>query len=166
VTPLYWTIAAVALQRLAELLWAAHNTARLRRLGAIETDARNYPYFVTLHGTWLVSLALLVPPTTPPHWPLLGLFALLQPARVWVIVSLGHYWTTRIMTLPRAPLVKAGPFRWTRHPNYLIVIAEFAILPLAFGAVMVAAAFSVVNLVLIGRRIAIEDQVLAPRRGL
>lgn len=165
-TPLYWTLAFVVLQRLAELAWAGRNTARLRRLGAIEIDARGYPLFIALHAGWLASLALLVPAATPPAWPLLGLFALLQPARIWVILSLGRFWTTRLLSLPGAPLAHAGPYRWMRHPNYLIVAAEIAILPLAFGAVGVAVAFSAFNLVLVARRIALEDRALAPRRAL
>jgi methyltransferase len=91
---------------------------------------------------------------------------LLQLGRVWVILSLGGYWTTRIVTLPGAPLVRTGPFRRLRHPNYLLVIVEIAVLPLAFGAVAIVTAFSVINLVLIARRIRIEESVLAPRRGL
>jgi methyltransferase len=135
-------------------------------LGGVEVDAEGYPYFVLLHAGWLVSLALFVPADARPVWPLLGLFALLQLGRLWVISSLGPYWTTRILTLPGAPLVQAGPFRWFRHPNYLVVIAEIAALPLAFGAVAIAALFSVLNLLLILRRIRIEERVLAPRRGL
>ncbi len=165
-TPLYWTLGLVALERLGELAWAARNTARLRRLGAVEADARGYPYFVALHAGWLASLALLVPSATVPNWPLLGIFALLQPARLWVIFTLGRFWTTRILTLPSAPLVRVGPYRWTRHPNYLIVTAEIALLPLAFDAVAIAVGFSAVNLALIGRRIAIEDRALAARRAL
>ena len=79
---------------------------------------------------------------------------------------MGRYWTTRIVTLPGTPLVQTGPFRWIRHPNYLLVIAEIAVLPLAFGAVAIAVSFSAVNLMLIVRRIRIEETVLAPRRGL
>ncbi|HUC09128.1 MAG TPA: isoprenylcysteine carboxylmethyltransferase family protein [Stellaceae bacterium] len=165
-TPLYWTLALVAAQRLAELAWASHNTAGLRHLGAIEVDAGGYPYFVTLHAGWLTSLALLVPPATPPNWALLGVFALLQPARIWVISSLGRFWSTRVLTLPGAPLIHSGPYRWLRHPNYLIVTAEIALLPLAFGSVAITAAFSALNLTLVLRRIAIEDRALAPRRGL
>ena len=165
-TPLYWTLAFVASQRLAELAWAGHNTARLRRRGAIEADARGYPFIIALHAGWLASLAALVPAATAPSWPLLGLFALLQPARSWVILSLGRYWTTRVLTLPGAPLVRTGPYRWLRHPNYLLVTADIAILLLAFGAVAIAVAFSALNLVLIARRISIEDRALAPRRGL
>jgi methyltransferase len=135
-------------------------------LGGVEVDAEGYPYFVLLHAGWLVSLALFVPADARPVWPLLGLFALLQLGRLWVISSLGQYWTTRILTLPGAPLVQAGPFRWFRHPNYLVVIAEIAVLALAFGAVAIAALFSALNLMLIVRRIRIEESVLAPRREL
>jgi methyltransferase len=166
VTALYWTLALVALQRLAELAWANRNGARLRRFGAVEADAGGYPLFVLLHAGWLAGLALWVPAATRPYWPLLGLFALLQLARLWVILSLGRYWTTRILTLPSAPLVRTGPFRWLRHPNYVLVVAEIAVLPLAFGAVAIAAAFSALNLLLIARRIGIEDRTLAPRRCL
>ena len=165
-TVLHWTLGLVLLQRVVELVFARRNTVQLRRLGAVEADAEGYPLFVLLHAGWLLSLALFVPASATPVWPLLGLFALLQLGRLWVISSLGRYWTTRIVTLPDAPLVQAGPFRWFRHPNYLLVIAEIAVLPLAFGAVPIAVSFSAVNLILIIRRIRIEESVLAPRRGL
>ena len=165
-TILYWTLGLVLLQRVIELVWARRNTARLRQLGGEEADAEGYPYFVLMHAGWLASLAVFVPAAARPVWPLLGIFALLQLGRLWVISTLGRYWTTRIVTLPGAPLVRTGPFRWFRHPNYLLVIAEIAVLPLAFGAVLLAVAFSAVNLALILRRIRIEESILAPRRGL
>ena len=160
------TLGLVALQRLIELVHARGNTARLRRRGAVEVDAGAYPVYVVMHASWLTSLAVVVPAATPPHWSLIGVFALLQLGRIWVIMSLGGYWTTRIITLPDAPLVRTGPFRYLRHPNYLLVVAEIALLPLAFGAVAIAATFSGLNLVLIARRIRIEERVLAPRRGV
>jgi methyltransferase len=166
VTVLYWTLALVALQRLFELAYARRNAERLRRLGGIEADAEGYPFFVMLHAGWLASLAAFVPAEAPPFWSLLGLFALLQLGRLWVILSLGAYWTTRIISVPGAPLVRTGPFRYFRHPNYLLVIAEMAVLPLAFGAVTIATTCSALNLMLIARRIRIEDSLLAPRRGL
>jgi methyltransferase len=166
VTALYWTLGLVALQRVIELGRARSNTARLRRLGAVEADAGGYPFYVLLHAGWLTSLAVFVPTTIPPYWPLIGVFALLQLGRIWVIASLGRYWTTRIITVPDAPLVRTGPFRYLRHPNYLLVVAEIAVLPLAFGAVAIAVIFSALNLLLIARRIRIEERVLAPRRGV
>jgi methyltransferase len=166
VNALYWTLGLVALQRLIELVYARNNTARMRRLGAVEADAGGYPLFVLLHAAWLASLGIFVPAATPPEWPLIGVFVLLQLGRIWVIVSLGPYWTTRVVTLPDAPLVRTGPYRYIRHPNYLLVTVEIAVLPLAFGAVAIAAAFSALNLMLIARRVWIEDRVLAPRRGV
>ena len=110
-----------------------------------------------LHGSWLGALWLLVPPDAPVIWPLLVLFALLQAARVWVIGSLGRYWTTRIITVPGAPLVRRGPYRWLEAPNYVVVAAEIAVLPLAFGAWQIALLFSVLNALLLYRP--------NPRRG-
>jgi methyltransferase len=166
VTALYWILGLVALQRLIELALAHRNTALLRRLGAVEVDAGAYPLYVLLHAGWLMSLAVFVPAETSPDWVLIGLFALLQLGRIWVLASLGRYWTTRIITLPDAALVRTGPFRYLRHPNYLLVAAEIAVLPLAFGAVAVAAAFSALNLMLLARRIRIEERALAPRRAV
>ena len=154
----------VVLQRLGELAVAARNTRDLRAAGAIELDAGGYPLFVLLHAAWLVSLAVLVPASTAPSWPLLAVFAALQLGRLWVIASLGRYWTTRIIVPPDRPPVSRGPYRFLRHPNYLIVVAEIALLPLAFGAVGIAAVFSTANLALLARRVMIEERALAPRR--
>ncbi len=158
---LYAVLGFVVLQRAAELGFAAKNTSRLRAQGAVEVDVRGYPWFVLLHGAWLGSLFLLVPADAIPSWPPLAIFAVLQLGRLWVIATLGRRWTTRIMVLPGASLVEGGPYRYLRHPNYAIVAAEIAVLPLAFGAVAIALIFSAINLVLILRRIAIEDRALA-----
>ncbi|WP_300302367.1 isoprenylcysteine carboxylmethyltransferase family protein [Ferrovibrio sp.] len=163
-TPLYWALAFVVLQRLAELAWAARNTKRLLARGAREHGARHYPLFVLLHASWLAAIALTVPADAEPSWLLLGLFALLQLGRVWVIASLGPYWTTRVITLDDAPLVKRGPFRFLRHPNYWVVAGEIAVLPLAFGAWPVALAWSLLNAALLRHRIRVEEAALRPRR--
>jgi methyltransferase len=154
----------VAVQRLAELVYARRNESRLRARGAVESGARHYPLFILLHGGWLLAIFLLVPGDRVPSWPLLGLFVLLQIGRVWVVATLGPYWTTRILSLPGAPLVRRGPFRWVRHPNYMIVTAEIAVLPLAFGAWGIAIVFSVANAALLYHRIGVEQEALAERR--
>jgi methyltransferase len=163
VSILHAVLGLVLLQRVAELCLAAANTRRLRALGSVEIDAGGYPWFMALHAAWLASLFLLVPAKAAPSWPLLGLYAALQLGRLWVIASLGRRWTTRIIVLPGAPPVRSGPYRWLRHPNYAVVVAEVAVLPLAFGAVAIAVAFSVANLMLLARRIRIEDAALALR---
>ncbi|WP_119420928.1 isoprenylcysteine carboxyl methyltransferase family protein [Desertibaculum subflavum] len=153
----------VVLQRLAELVLAARNTRRLRAQGAVEVGGGHYPLIVALHAAWIAALALRVPADAPGSWPLLGLFLVLQFARVWIIASLGPYWTTRIITLPGMPLVHRGPYRWLRHPNYVVVALEIAVLPLAFGAVWIAAAFSALNAALLWHRIRVENAALAGR---
>jgi methyltransferase len=160
VTIFHAVLAFVLLQRGGEL-WLAHtNTARLMRTGAVEIDRAGYKWFVVLHAAWLIALFLGVPAATPPDWPLLVLFFALQLARVWVIASLGRRWTTRLIVPDTAPVVATGPYRWLRHPNYLIVVGEVAILPLAFAAIAIALVFSAGNILLLARRIRLEDAAL------
>lgn len=153
----------VAGQRLGELALARHNTARLKAAGAIEIGAGHYPLFVLLHGSWLAMLALFTPWTTVPNPWLLGLFVLLQLGRVWVIATLGRFWTTRIITLPGAPLVRRGPYRLVRHPNYWIASLEIAVLPLAFGQVWIALVWSAANALLVWHRVRVEEAALSER---
>ena len=160
-----WLVLLVAAQRLGEVVWARRNERRLRAAGGAEIGARHYPLFFVLHGSWLAALWLLVAPDAPVIWSLLVVFALLQAARVWVIASLGPYWTTRIISVPSAPLVFRGPYRWLKHPNYLVVAGEIAALPLAFGTWRVALVFSTLNGLLLWYRIQVEDAALAPRRA-
>ena len=159
-TILHAILLFVATQRCAELVLAARNTRRLREDGAVEIDAGAYPLFVVLHGGWLVAIATMIPAETAPFWPLIGVFALLQLGRVWVIATLGRRWTTRIIVLPHAEPVTSGPYRWCRHPNYLVVAGEIAVLPLAFGSALIAVIFSLLNAVLLARRIRIETAAL------
>lgn len=154
----------VAVQRLAELLVAQRNTRRLLQEGGREVGARHYPLFVLLHASWLLAMLLFIPAQARLHLPLLALFVLLQLLRVWIVLSLGRYWTTRIITVPGAPLVRRGPYRFLRHPNYVVVIGEIALLPLAFGAWQIALVFSILNLALLWHRIRVETAALAARR--
>ncbi len=155
----------VVIQRAAELVLAARNRRRLMAAGGVETGARHYPLFILLHGGWLAALFILVPVDAPVNWAWLAVFVALQAGRVWVIVSLGRQWTTRIITVPGTPLVRSGPYRYLRHPNYLVVAGEIAVLPLVFGAWPIAIVFSILNAALIRHRIRIEDAALADRRA-
>ncbi len=151
----------VALQRLAELVYARRSARRLLAAGGVEHGAGHYPLFVALHGAWLAALFVLVPAEAPADWALLGLYGLLQLGRLWVIASLGGRWTTRVIVVPRAPLITRGPYRFLRHPNYLVVALEIPVLPLAFGAWHIALAFGLANLALLAQRMRIEERALA-----
>ena len=162
----YAIIFLVVLQRLGELVLANRNTQRLKAQGATEISAGHYPLIVLLHTAWLLAVLWLLPPELEISWPWLALFALLQAGRVWVVVTLGPYWTTRIISVPGRPLVKRGLYRFVRHPNYLVVAGEILALPMAFHETGVAIFFSLANAVILFWRIREEDAALAPRRNL
>jgi methyltransferase len=152
-------LALVTAQRLGELVLARRNTARLMAQGGVETGAGHYPLIVALHAAWLVGLFVLAW-DRPVNWAWMALFVLLQLGRVWVIASLGARWTTRIITVPGETLVRRGPYRFVSHPNYLVVAAEIAVLPLAFGLPAFAVIFSVLNAAVLTIRIRSEAQAL------
>lgn len=161
--PLVWVMALVVLQRLAELAVARRNTRRLMARGGREVGAGHYPLMVGMHVAWLAAIAFTTPLETQPDWRLLGAYLVLQGLRLWVLVTLGEYWTTRVITVDGAPLIRKGLFRFVRHPNYLIVTAEIAILPLAFHNVWVAVVFTVLNQFMLSHRIRIEQAALESR---
>ena len=158
-----WVVALVALQRLVELGWSRRNEKGLLARGGREVGARHYPLLVLLHAGWLVSL-LVFAPRGAVSPILLGAFVALQAGRLWVITTLGPYWTTRVITVADAPLIRTGPYRWLRHPNYWIVVGEIALLPAAFGAYAVAVVFSILNAVLLLYRVRVEEGALTERR--
>ncbi|MCG6116115.1 MAG: hypothetical protein MEQ84_13045 [Mesorhizobium sp.] len=160
-------LAAVTLSRLVELLISRRNTERLLAAGAREHAPEHYPLIVLLHGAWLAGLWLLAwDADAHPWW--LAVFILLQGLRIWVLLSLGRRWTTRIIVLPGMPLVRIGPYRFVSHPNYLVVIGEIAVLPLVFTMPVYAIVFSLLNAVLLTVRIRAENRAMASggRRSL
>ena len=161
-TALYWIVAAVALQRLGEVVHARRNAARLLAQGGVEVGAGHYPVIVGMHVAWLIAILIVVPADRPVDWTMLALYGVLQVLRYWVIVSLGPYWTTRVIVVPGAPPVRTGPYRLIRHPNYAIVACEIAVLPLVFGEWRIALLFSILNAVVLVHRVRIEG---AARRG-
>jgi methyltransferase len=149
----------VTAQRLGELALARRNTRRLLARGAIETGAEHYPLMVGLHAAWLGSLWLIAW-NRPADLGWLALYALLQALRAWVMISLGEHWTTRILTVPGEPRVRRGPYRIFAHPNYLVVVAELAVLPLVFGLPVCALVFSLLNASVLWVRIRAENAAL------
>lgn len=159
-------IALVLIARLVELIYARRNTRRLLAEGAVEIGAAHYPVIVALHAAWLLAMLLVIPAGAPPQWIWLAVFVLLQVGRIWVLASLGRFWTTRIISLPSTPLVRRGPYRFLRHPNYLIVELEIVTLPLAFGGWLVALIFGIANAALLAWRIRVEEAALLTRRSI
>ena len=159
----HWLVALVAAERIAELIIARRNTTRLLARGGHEVGAGHYPLIVATHLGWFAALWLAVPRTAAIAWPWFAVYMLLVAGRVWVMTTLGPYWTTRIIQMPAAPLVRHGPYRYCRHPNYAIVAGEVAVLPLVFGRWDLAVAFSLLNAAVLAWRMHVENAALAAR---
>ena len=158
-------IAVVAIQRLWELGVSKRHQRALKARGAIELGAGHYPWMVALHTTFLLSCVAEVWFLDRPLRPLVAAVAMLVlgaalTLRWWTLTTLGDRWTTRVMVVPGEDLVTTGPYRWLRHPNYLAVVMEIAAIPMVHLAWLTATVFSLANLVLLSKRIRVEERAL------
>lgn len=159
-------IAAVAGERVAELVVSNRNLAWSRTRGGIEFGAGHYPVMVVLHTLLLVGclaeVIWLHRPFLPAlGWPMLVIVVAAQVLRWWCITTLGRQWNTRVVVVPGAPRVSGGPYRVIPHPNYVAVIAEGVALPLVHTAWITALVFTVLNAALLTTRITTENNALA-----
>jgi methyltransferase len=162
-------ILVVGAERLAELVVSKRNLRWSRERGGIETGLGHYPAMVTLHTALLAGCLVEVWLLDRPFIPVLGwtMFALLiaaQALRWWCIATLGHQWNTRIVIIPGASRVTAGPYRFLTHPNYLAVVIEGIALPLVHTAWITALVFTTLNAVLLRVRIRSESLALSGLR--
>ena len=164
VTAAVLLLAFVTVQRLTELIYARANEPRLRAAGAVEVGAGHYPLIVALHAAWLAALWWLG--WDQPLKPLFtALYLLLQFGRLWVLMTLGRRWTTRVFVIPGETLVRKGPFAFFSHPNYVVVACEIFVLPLALGLTTASVVFGLANLAVLWWRIRTEGRALREIAG-
>ena len=161
----YLFILVIGVERLVELVVARRNAAWSIAHGGKEFDRGHYPVMVGMHGLLLVACIVEVWAMHRPFipwlgWPMVAVVLLSTVVRWWCIAVLGKYWNTRIIVIPDAPLVRRGPYRWMRHPNYAAVTAEVAALPLVHSAWLTAMVFSIANALVLNVRIRAEDAAL------
>lgn len=161
----YLLILAVGVERLAELVVSKRNARWATEHGGRESGAGHYPVMVAIHLGLLLGCVLEVRLLDRPFipwlgWPMLALVVAAQGLRWWCIATLGHRWNTRVIVLPDAPLVRGGPYRRLRHPNYLAVVVEGFALPLVHTAWLTALCFTVANGWLLAVRIRVENRAL------
>lgn len=155
-------ILLVILLRTGELLLSKKNGKWLLQNGAIEYGRKHYPFMVMLHVLFICSLIFEYNTQTTVSYSLffIILYFLLIAFKVWAILSLGKFWNTKVYRIKGFPLIKKGPYNYVKHPNYLIVIAEIAVIPLAFHLYYTAAIFTLLNLVMLSVRIKVENKAL------
>jgi methyltransferase len=162
-------IAAVAVERLAEMVVAQRNRAWSFARGGIEFGAGHYPVMVVLHAALLVGcliepIALHRPFIPALGWPMLAIVVAAQALRWWCIVTLDRQWNTRVVIIPGAARITGGPYRFVPHPNYVAVIAEGVALPMVHTAWVTAVVFTLLNGALLTARIKVENTALASLR--
>jgi methyltransferase len=160
-------VAAVAGERIVELVVAKRNADWAFARGGVEHGRSHYPVMAVMHTALLVSCVAEVVLADRPFlpwlgWPMVILVLAAQALRWWCVTTLGKQWNTRVIVVPGLPLVTSGPYRWLRHPNYVAVVVEVAALPLVHTAWVTAVAFSIANaILLLGWRIPVEERALA-----
>ncbi|MCR8935844.1 isoprenylcysteine carboxylmethyltransferase family protein [Brevibacillus laterosporus] len=165
VTVFMLVLVIVIFQRCIELVIARRNARYMKEAGGYEVAAGHYKWIVSLHVGFFISLIgevlLRVSTDSIPFyfWPFC-VFCLAQILRIWSIRSLGHFWNTRIFVLDGKKPIVRGPYRYIRHPNYLVVFIEVGMLPLTFGAWKTALIFTVANAMIVSVRISAEEQAL------
>jgi len=148
---------------------AARNEEAQRSRGAVEPPGDVYRLMRLAYP--LAFLSMLVEGAmrgVPPPWALAAGGVTLAAAKAlkwWAILSLGPFWTFRVLVIPGASLVRRGAYRWLRHPNYVGVVGELVGVALLTGAVWTGAASLVAFGILLMRRISTEERALAAARG-
>ncbi|MBO1000108.1 isoprenylcysteine carboxyl methyltransferase [Bacillus sp. SD075] len=157
-------IILIAIQRLVELYIAKQNEKQLKVAGAVEYGESHYKWMVLMHLSFFIVLIIevaVLERNVAGLWPIwLPLFLIAQSGRIWVIQSLGKHWNTKIIVLPDADVVKKGPYKYIKHPNYIIVATEIIVISLLFNAYYTAIIFSLLNVWMMTVRIPLEEKAL------
>ncbi|MBM6619308.1 isoprenylcysteine carboxyl methyltransferase family protein [Bacillus suaedaesalsae] len=157
-------VSIIVLQRVLELYIARKNEKWMKGQGGVEYGQEHYPIMVTMHIMFFVALlveVLVLNKQLSSWWPvLLSLFFVTQAIRIWALSSLGKYWNTKIIVLPNTSIVKKGPYKYFRHPNYTIVALEILVIPMLFEAFWTAVIFTILNVLMLSVRIPLEEKAL------
>lgn len=157
-------LGSIIIQRFAELFIAKKNEVKMKAQGGIEVGEKHYRYIVLIHVLFFVTFiaeVIIGEKQLSSFWPfLLPLFLLVQIGRGWMIHSLGPYWNTKIIIVPKGKVIRKGPYQFMRHPNYLIVALEFIVIPCLFQAYVTAVVFSLLNVLILIIRIPAEEKAL------
>lgn len=163
IIPFFTFMVIIGLQRIFELFIAKKNEKWMKNQGAVEFGREHYRYMMAIHILFFIALfseKIFLNRELSPFWPfLLFLFFLAQIIRIWAITSLGKFWNTKIIILPSA-VIRKGPYRFIKHPNYLIVSVELAVVPLLFEAYLSATLFTILNIIILSIRIPEEERAL------
>lgn len=160
-------ISFFVLQRLSELFIAKRNETWLLKQGAIEYGQNHYPFIIALHTLFIFSLITeyILKGQPPINGVFLVIYLVVLLFKFWALSSLGKYWNTKIYRVPGIYPVKKGPYKFLKHPNYMEVVCEIAVIPLIFHLYYTAIVFTILNAAMLFVRIRKENRVWRDVRG-
>lgn len=155
-------ISFVILLRIGELILSKRNEIWLLQNGAIEYGHKHYPFIVALHVSFFIALIWEYYTQQTASFSLfyLILYLVLVAFKIWIVLSLGRFWNTKIYHISGLPLQKRGLYNYIQHPNYMVVVAEIAVIPMVFHLYYTAIIFSLLNAIMLFVRISAENKVL------
>jgi methyltransferase len=152
----------IILTRLFELRLSNKNEVYLRSIGGTTHDSKLFFFMRIFHTLWFVSLftEAYYFGFFPSLQKILGLSLLIilaQAIRLWTMRTLKEYWTASVTTIPYQPYIKSGPYKYLRHPVYMAVVVEFFAVPALFNCYRTLIVGSIINMIILGQRMAIEN---------
>ncbi len=167
----FFSLASIVFGLMAiEARRAWRNERGQRARGGVEPvgDARVYAWMQIAYpgafAAMLAELALRGSPSLAVACAGAATLAAAKALKWWAILTLGPCWTFRVIVVPGAPLVTDGPYRYVRHPNYVAVAGELIGMALMTGALVAGPLMTVIFLLLITRRVALEQRALDAAR--
>ncbi|MFD2045822.1 isoprenylcysteine carboxyl methyltransferase family protein [Ornithinibacillus salinisoli] len=157
-------IICIICQRIVELFIAKSNEKWMKARGGVERGEEHYKWFIYLHGLFFITTVVEVMingrPSHQLNYFLFFIFIVAQFGRIWCIYSLGRFWNTKIIVLPRVALIRKGPYKYVKHPNYIIVAIELFTIPMLLGAYFSAIIFPILHILLLKIRVPSEEKAL------
>jgi isoprenylcysteine carboxyl methyltransferase (ICMT) family protein YpbQ len=145
-----FAIGALLMLRLIEYTLARRNAETHATAGAVEYGRGNHQRVAILYGAWLFALTYAAVETRALWWPALIAFAPFLVLRLWTLRALGEDWRLRLFAPP--------PPAHLRRRMFWATLAEFALLPFAFGAWFLAPIFIAAGVWILRERAALEDR--------
>jgi methyltransferase len=154
----------LAAERGVELVISKLNATHIKKLGGKEDGETFTRLLIGFHVCWFFSFGVEASARGAnllcSSASLILVFLSFQVWRYWCILSLGRFWNTRIIILPGAGLVRVGPYRFLKHPNYVVVLLEIFFYPALFGCWTTALIFGFSNILVLKKRIRQEEAAL------
>jgi len=157
-------LGALAVLRLWELARSRRNWSRHSNYATMPRESL-FPWMVVLHTSFFVILPLELWWRNPSFggpiaYLALAFFGLALGLRVWTLRTIGASWNVRVVGGQGYPIVSDGPYRYIRHPNYVVVALELLFFPLIFHLYFSACLLTLGNLIVLSVRIRNEEEVL------